>query len=198
MLQDLRKKARLIRSVYFDRFVFIHINKTGGSSIEKALKLPFEHKTAIEKIQEIGRHEWDRRISFAVVRNPWDKVVSHYHYRVYTNQTGMGDGHISFNDWVRRSYGCKDPVYYDQPKMFQPQAEWLKDADLNMCVKEILRFENLAGDFNVLAEKIGKKVLLPHVKKTSHKCYKDYYDADARKIIERVFQEDIDVFKYVF
>lgn len=198
MLQALRKKARLIRSAYFDRFVFIHINKTGGSSIEKALKLPFEHKTAIEKIQEIGRHEWDRRISFAVVRNPWDKVVSHYHYRVYTNQTGMGDGHISFNDWVRRSYGCKDPVYYDQPKMFQPQVEWLKDADSNICVKEILRFENLAGDFNVLAEKIGKKVLLPHVKKTSHKCYKDYYDSDAKKIIERVFLEDIDVFKYIF
>lgn len=198
MIDYLKRKTRSIRSVYFDGYVFIHINKTGGSSIERALKLPFEHKTALEKIQQIGRTEWDRRLSFAVVRNPWDKVVSHYFYRVRTNQTGMGDGHIDFNEWVMRSYGFNDPVYYDQPKMFQPQVNWLKDSEMKICVKEILRFEQLSDDFSALAKKIGKKVPLPHVKKTAHSHYKDHYNDSARKIIGRVFQEDIDIFKYIY
>jgi len=37
-----------------DGFLFIHINKTGGSSIEQALKIPQEHATAAEKIAELG------------------------------------------------------------------------------------------------------------------------------------------------
>ena len=52
------------------RFHFIHINKTGGSSIELALRLPPEHKTAIQKIDEVGREVWLDAFNFCVVRNP--------------------------------------------------------------------------------------------------------------------------------
>jgi len=81
MNKVLTKASRIIQSIkyrHFDRFVFIHINKTGGSSIEKALNIPLEHKTALEKISEIGHINWTMKHSFTVIRNPWDKVVSHY------------------------------------------------------------------------------------------------------------------------
>ena len=109
---------------YFRPYVFIHINKTGGSSVEAALRLPFEHKTALEKEAELGPALWRRKHKFAFVRNPWDKVVSHYHYRVQTNQTGLGDASLSFGDWVRAVYRDRDPRYYDEPRMFVPQWEW--------------------------------------------------------------------------
>ena len=68
-------------------FIFIHINKTGGTSIEKALGLEKDHLTASEKKTAIGKQKWKKIYSFAFVRNPWDKVVSHYHHRVKMNIT---------------------------------------------------------------------------------------------------------------
>jgi hypothetical protein len=66
------------------RYVFIHINKTAGSSIEAALGLQLSHFSAREVIASIGEETWKNVFKFTVVRNPWDKVVSHYHYRVQT------------------------------------------------------------------------------------------------------------------
>src|SRR5438477_13059262 len=95
---------------YFQDFVFIHINKTDGSSIEKALGVRHEHRTALEKRAQLGEKFWVKKFKFAVVRNPWDKVVSHYHYRVQTNQTVLGANPMGFPEWVRRAYGNQDPV----------------------------------------------------------------------------------------
>lgn len=111
-------KLRRWRNHHLSRYVFIHINKTAGSSIEQALELRFEHKTAIEKRSELGSRRWDRPFKFCFVRNPWDRVLSHYSYRVKTNQTGLGNGHLGFNKWVRVAYGERAPQYCDQPKMF--------------------------------------------------------------------------------
>ena len=87
MNRTIIKAKQVMKSMkyrHLDRFVFIHINKTGGSSIAKALNIPSVHRTAQEKIEEIGQKNWDRKLTFTVVRNPWDKVVSLYHYRVKT------------------------------------------------------------------------------------------------------------------
>ena len=193
------EKIKKIRSRYFDRFIFIHINKTGGSSIEKALNLPFEHKTALEKIEEIGLYRWGKKVSFTVVRNPWDKVVSHYHYRVQTNQTGMGDGHIEFNEWVKKAYGEKDRRYYDQPRMFMPQVDWICDRNGKILVNRILRFEKLTDDFNALANEMNVVVRLPHVKKSKRKKdMRQYYDEESVLIISDLFSADIKTFGYKF
>ena len=110
-------------------FVFIHINKNAGTSIGHAIGLPKkQHLTVQEVIEIVGRAQWERAFRFSIVRNPWDKVVSHYNHRVKTNQTGLNDNPLPFKQWVAATYGpAKDARYYDQPKMFQPQVEWLKD-----------------------------------------------------------------------
>ncbi len=191
-------KLHTLRHHYIDKFVFIHINKTGGSSIEKALRIPFEHKTALEKIKEIGRRQWERRYTFTVVRNPWDKVVSHYHYRVQTNQTNLGVKNIEFRDWVRLTYGNKDPFYYDKPKMFMPQYNWITDHDGNILVDFICRFENLSYDFDYVCKKLGKAVSLPHTKASKHSHYSDYYDEETIGIVASWFKKDIQNFGYRF
>ncbi|MCW8107255.1 sulfotransferase family protein [Alteromonas ponticola] len=193
-----RRKIKLLRQAYLDKFVFIHINKTGGSSVEKALGLPFEHKTALEKIEQMGRRNWNKKITFAVVRNPWDKVVSHYHYRVKTDQTNLGNKHLDFKQWVKRTYGENDPQYYDQPMMFMPQLDWIADRDGKLLVNEIIRFENLSEEFNRLAEKLGVTATLPHVKRSNRGNYRDYYDDETQQIVADWFAKDIKQFDYRF
>ncbi len=181
-------------------FVFIHINKTGGSSVERALGLPLEHRTALEKIREIGRRNWDRRFTFAVVRNPWDKVASHYHYRVATNQGGLGEATPGFRDWVRLAYAEHDPRYYDAPRMFMPQLRWISDQGGNILVNQVCRFEALEPDFAAVCLHLGRRVELPHAKASARPAgsWRELYDAPTRDIVAQCFREDIARFDYRF
>lgn len=197
-LKTLSERAKLLRSRYFGDVAFVHINKTGGSSIEAALKLPFQHKTAIEMRNELGEPRWNRRFRFAFVRNPWDKVASHYSYRVQTNQTSLGSEPIPFSEWVRRAYGEQDPKYYDQPKMFMPQMDWITDEQGAIIVDLVGRYERLAEDFARVCEHIGRDVQLPHLKKSSKSDFRTMYDAAAVEIVRTWFAKDIAGFNYSF
>lgn len=181
-------------------FVFIHINKTAGTSIAKAIGLPRKrHLTAKEVIDIIGREQWDEAFKFAVVRNPWAKVYSHYKYRIKTNQNNMGEEPIKFNDWVAKTYGPeKDPNFYDIPTMFQPQVDWLKDHEGKMDMDLILKFESLATDYKVLQQKIGIDEPLPHLNKTQKTDYREQYSEASKEIIADWFKEDIALFGYRF
>lgn len=179
-------------------FVFVHINKTGGSSVEQALGLPTRHFTAAEAQQAIGAQEWARRFTFAFVRNPWDKVVSHYHYRVKTNQTGLQERGVKFNEWVRLAYGERHPDFYDKPRMFMPQVDWLCDRDGELLVEFIGRFERLAEDFATVCERLGRHAELPHVKGSGRGNYRDYYDEESVAIIRDWFADDVELFDYEF
>jgi len=194
----LRRRAVEARFKYFVPFLFIHINKTAGSSIERALGLPFEHKTALEKIEEIGWRRWQRKFTFCVVRNPWDRIVSHYEYRVQRNVSDLKTRPIGFAEWVRLAYVDRDPRYYNKSKMFMPQSDWITDADGRVLVDFICRFENLDDDFAEVCRRIGRDVHLPHLKQSRHGSYRDYYDDRIRAIVEHLFHEDIQRFGYRF
>jgi len=182
-----------------DRFFFIHINKTAGTSIQRVLNIPFDHDTALEKIEIFGQSEWDKRYTFSVVRNPWDKVVSSYHYRVETRQGILGEGNTDFKTWVRFAFREQDPLYRtNHKKMFMPQYEWLSDESGKLLVDCICRFENLTKDFEPVARKIRRKAVLPHLKPSARTHYRDYYDEETKNIVARSFEIDIDYFKYTF
>jgi hypothetical protein len=203
MTKNLRRKVRRtlsdFQSLFLQDWIFIHINKTGGSSIEKALGMQFDHRSAREKIEAIGNSAWERKFTFSFVRNPWDKVVSQYHYRLNTGQAGFRDYPPDFNDWVRKTFAEKHPLYYDQPLMFADQMEWIGDFDGRILVDFIGRFENLQSDFDDVCHRIGRKsVILPHLKPSSHAHYRDYYTAQSRNIIADHFERDIRHLGYDF
>ena len=193
-----RNWNRTLRERYLRPYVFVHINKTGGSSIERALGITLDHSTALEKYRQLGDAAWARKFTFSIVRNPWDKVVSHYHYRVKTNQSGLGDGALSFRDWVVLCYREQDPRYYDQPRMFMAQRKWLVDEQDNMLVEYVGRFENLQQDFAVICERLSLQAELGHAKPSSRGSYRDYYDDETRELIASAFAEDLETFGYHF
>ena len=69
----------------------------------------------------------------------------------------------------------------------------------NIVVDFIGRFEKLQEDFDYVCEQIGvKSIKLPHVKKTEHKHYTEYYNDEMVKIVEDVYISDITRFDYKF
>ncbi|MEH6580563.1 MAG: sulfotransferase family 2 domain-containing protein [Halioglobus sp.] len=189
---------RTLRERHLRPYVFIHINKTGGSSIEKALGAGLDHSTALEKYQQLGARAWRDKFVFTIVRNPWDKVVSHYHYRVKTNQTGLGDNALPFRDWLLRCYVERDPRYYDQPRMFMPQRDWLTDEHGELLVDYVGKFENLQQDFATICARLSVTAELGHAKPSDRASYRDYYDAETELLIAEHFAVDLEAFAYSF
>ena len=181
-------------------YIFVHINKTAGTSIGNAIGLPVKHhQTAREVIARIGRDKWDTAYKFTLVRNPWDKVVSHYEYRRKRNKTEVATRGISFSGWVKKTYGPeKDPFYYNNPKAFQPQVEWLKNDKGKIDIDFIGKFETITEDFDQIKNVIGLEAELPHLNASKREGYQSYYDAETREIVAQWFREDIEAFGYQF
>ena len=180
-------------------FVFIHINKTAGTSIGTAIGLPVkDHLTAKEVIARIGQENWSRAYKFTFVRNPWDKAVSLYEYRRKKDRTGIASGEISFHDWVNMTYGdVKNPAYYNV-KSFQPQVDWLKDNEDKISIDFVGKFESINEDFNHIRQVIGLDAELPFLNASKREGYRSYYDDKSRDIVASWFKEDIEVFGYEF
>jgi len=65
----LRKKPVPLRQGKNGPFIFIHINKTAGTSIGRAIGLPVKHHLmATEVIERIGTDVWNEAFKFTVVR----------------------------------------------------------------------------------------------------------------------------------
>ena len=80
---------------YDKKFIFIHINKTAGSSIEQALNSYGEKRIVPKnntdfKMSKQSQHfnykeyreflgaDYDDYFKFTVIRNPFDRIVSYY------------------------------------------------------------------------------------------------------------------------
>ena len=147
----------------------------------------------------VGKDKWNKAYKFTLVRNPWDKVVSHYEYRLKRNKTEVASRNILFPEWVKKTYGQdKDSFYYNNPKSFQPQVEWLKDDEDKISVDFVGKFESINEDFNQIKSVIGLDAELPHLNASKRAGYQTYYDDETREIVAHWFREDIEVFGYDF
>lgn len=181
-------------------YVFIHINKTAGTSIVDVIGKPFrKHLTVKDVINVIGQQKWDQAYKFTVIRNPWDKVVSQYKHAIKMNSNSMAKKSIEFGDWVACTYGePKDPFYYGRAQMFFPQVEWLKNFQDKIDVDKIIRFENLNEGINEVFKTLSIDSNLPHLNETYKTNYRDFYDNESKQIISEWFREDIQLFGYIF
>jgi hypothetical protein len=78
------------------------------------------------------------------------------------------------------------------------QVEWLNGS---FQPNFILRFENLKNDFKEMLDACEIKHItadIPHENSSKRSDYKDYYNSKTQKIIEKIFEKDIDTFKYLY
>jgi len=181
-------------------FVFIHINKTGGTSVISIIGKSFrKHLTVKDVIKYVGQKKWDNVYKFAVIRNPWDRVVSQYKFRTKTNKSNMEENPISFKEWVTKVFKENDPYYFGKrPQMYIPQVDWLKNKDGKIDIDKIIRFENLNQEFKIVADHLGINNTLPHLNATKKANYHDFYDEETKDIVSNWFREDIETFNYNF
>jgi len=138
-------------------------------------------------------------MSFAVVRNPFDRAVSMFQF---AKENKLGDlynqsSDISFENFCEimeenHANNIKDFIAIHQ------QIEWLNGS---FQPNFILRFENLKNDFKEMLDVCKIKHVspnIPHENSSKRSDYKDYYNSKTKNIIEKIFEKDIDTFKYTY
>ena len=180
-----------------NKFIFIHINKCGGNTIDEHFTEKFQGHTKAFEYKKLNPNEFDNYFKFTFVRNPWDRVVAFYHYQLKRKWDYYPfDETLSFKKFVK-NWLIQMPK--QTPLNTNPCYDWISDKDDNLLVDFIVRFENLQADFNTICDKIGiDRQKLPHKNKSKHKHYTEYYDDETRKIVGEKYAKDIEYFGYEF
>ena len=133
----------------------------------------------------VGCAVWNDYFTFAVERNPWDAVVSSYHYRFRHRPA------IPFSDFVLS--GMADKLARNQHKI---------RAGGRVVVEHVCRYENLDADLQAVWERIGLPGTadLPSAKSgfRGSRDYRSYYGTREREYVARLFRRTIRDFGYEF
>jgi len=187
------------------KFIFIHIRKTGGTSIECIFKknvggafengrsVQYKHENA-ERMKKLFPEEWDKYFKFTIVRNPFDLLVSRYFWS-RDEQHLKSFKERSFSQFLLDVNKNNLPIKWTIPTCQYDQITIGGKSGMEYIGK----FENLQEDFNIICDKIGiPKQQIPHKNKSKHKHYTEYYDDETRQIVAELYAKDIEYFGYEF
>ncbi len=230
------------------QFIFVHISKTGGSSIEKVLsaysafpvsfqsngnsQLEDKHfaitrysspdlifKSLVKQryfFRAFVHHYLGLRtdtssyFKFAFVRNPWDRLVSNYHYfcSIDTSMPRSTLVYNTFDEWLLGTPSeRKSPdgvgVWVDRFRTTDrapiPQQIGAITLQGEIAVDFVGRYERLQLDFDGVCERIGvPRVDLPHFNRSQRADFSVYYTKKTRQLVRELYRADIEHFGYSF
>lgn len=195
--------------------IFTHIEKCAGMSLCKLLSinqkthpydLRYRHRTLSEDLYFLKNklHEntnIKKIFFFTCFRNPWDRIVSFYHYlkklKLDKNSFYWSDAYEickkgTFSDFV---LFAKDNYY--KTTIFRTYKSRLLYKN-NITTDYVMNFHDLNNDIKYLNYIFGIKEKLPKINTSKHKSYKFYYNSNTEEIIRNIFQEDINEFEFSF
>lgn len=183
------------------KIIFIHIPKTAGTSIGRALRLPPPHRsfgirkhvTADMAHDIAGNEVWESSLKFACVRNPWAKFFSHFKFKKKHGLLKGKKADLSFNEWGKLVLQREDL------KMVRSQSDWIRTTRGQSELDLIIRFESLEEGVQILSEKLQIDLKIPHLLKSTYNVtYRDAYERDLRDLVSEKYREDIERFGYMF
>jgi len=191
-------KARILRN---KKAIYFLIEKVATNSLKSA----FEDYLGKKPFKKNYFGLYKDYFKFAFVRNPYDRLVSCYNDKIFNGRKNediilKNNFYVNmpFKEFVKKVFSIPD-LRADQH--IRSQYYSLTDEKGNLLVDFIGKFENLEKDYKFVCKKIGIKnpKSLPHKNKSKRKNdYRQYYDEEARKIVEKRYKKDLEVFGYEF
>lgn len=200
--------------------LFFHIPKAAGTSIEQWLiggeldvDIPdyerlfgwervgdfnLQHATPAMARQFIGTEVFDACFRFAIVRNPYARAVSAYHYVFEQCQQQFG----GFEAYIR---ALPTLIQSANPRMRRhehhlPQVDYVR-LDGVSCCHELIRFEQLPESLQPVAKRLGITRSLPFANAYRHpsrgyRPVSSFYTPESARLLAEVYAEDFETFGY--
>lgn len=206
-------------------YLFIHAPKTGGTSMALALEAramkddvmlgdtpkALNRRRRLKGVQTRGRlwkhatlADLDGLVTpqmltglfvFTMVRNPWDRVVSYYHWlrmqRFDHPVVGLAQA-LDFHDFALHPQVC-DVLRANPARCYVSDATGAQRCDL------FIRLEHMETDVAPLEAHLGFSLDLPHANRSPRDAdYRHYYASDTQAAVATACAEDIARFGYSF
>lgn len=202
------RKNVLRKSVYplaFDlhQAIFIHIPKTGGTSLGRAL---FQSGRT-------GHFEWflyrfeepekfERYFKFAFVRHPLDRFLSAYNYLILGGKNSvdaaLGEDILRYGDINQFIETGFFDAHFCKQDHFIKQVEFICDRNCEIMVDFVGRFENLERDSKKIAERLGVDCVLDVVNATKVKsANRNSISFRNLERLQRYYKADYSTFGYL-
>lgn len=206
-------------------YVFVHIPKTGGTSLTLALEgraakddiiigdtpkarqrrkrlddlTPkgrlWKHSTLADIDGIVNGEELDEMFCFTLVRNPWDRAVSYYHWlreQSFDHPAVVLSKSFEFEAFLRHP---------DNVRAFRnsPSAFYMVDANGVERCDAYVRIEHLSQDLKPLEAHLGFDLAVGHVNGSERENdYRRYYDDALAEFVGALSAEDVARFGYSF
>lgn len=200
--------------------VFLHIPKTGGIAVRKAMRTAFGRRLNVlvhrgktklslpQRVEALGLES--KPVLISVVRNPTERLVSAYWYlrnggsrhtrrdaKDYERVFGIYD---TFEEFVMR--GGLDRFYFDQVHL-KPQSFWLRDEarkkgreKFKICPDlKIFKYEEMNVRLALfLSKQSGRNISFGVANATKDKP-KTVVTPEMQDVIDSIYAQDLELWK---
>ncbi len=155
----------------------------------------WKHSTLADIDGLVTAEQIDRAFVFTLVRNPWDRMVSYYHWlqeQSFTHPAVALAKEVDFSTFLNA------PTTKASMKA-TPYGHYVTDARGKEKCDAFIRLEYLQTDCQALWEHLGFQLELPvNNQSTRDRDYRKYYSNRDSALVKTLFDHDIARFGYCY
>jgi len=207
---------------YSSGFIFIHIEKAAGSSIQDALRpLAGQHPnshlrrrlTWLGPLNRVGglyralqfpEHVTAREVKRCLPASVYDSLFKFAFVRNPWDRLVSRYAHLlrskdrRRHQFISRLEKFEDFLKWEIQRGSAFQHSYVADEHGNQIVDFVGRYERLQEDFAKVCARLKIQAALPHANISDHRDYRTYYTPETRDFVAKQFRRDIEMFGYNF
>lgn len=164
------------------------IGQRGDGAFQKKW---YNHMPARRIKHQLGHEAWDKYYKFTTIRNPFDKVVSAFHFEIKNAKKIIEHKHllqVFFREWLMHG------------RLFNDRDRYVIDNEI--CLDYFIRYDQLQEGIEHVCNTLGlpfEPEKLPRMKanhRPRKRNYADYYEVDTLALVARHYSYEIRKFGF--
>jgi len=207
---------------YPSNFLFVHIEKAAGSSIQQALlphakaqpnnrlrrRLawlgPLNRIGGLHRALQFGEHATAEEVKRCLPTEAYNSLFKFAFVRNPWDRLVSRYAHLlrskdrKRHDFISGLQKFEDFLKWEMQRSSANQYSYVTDARGNQIVDFVGHYETLTEDFATVCARLKIQAELPHANVSDHRDYRTYYTPETRDFVAKQFRRDIEMFGYDF